>query len=138
MAERGGGEHGSALLLFPAAVLILFLLGAIAVDAAVARLRQRELATTAQAAAQDAAAYAIDPNALRRGEWRLDPGRAAAAAVAAVAAAGTPVEGAPTVSVDGDVVTVTLRGRAESVFGVVVDDDGSTLRARATAVAPRR
>jgi len=128
-------------MLFPAAILILFLLGSIAVDAAVLHLRQRELVTAAQGAAQDAATYAVDEAALRRGEWRLDPARAERAATDALEVAGTAtsLEGPPLVIVDGDRVTVVLRARAEVVFGTLGGGDPSEpITARASAAATRR
>ena len=62
MPERA--EGGSTLLLVPSAVLILFLLTALAVDGAAAFLAQRELADACAGAANDAAAVALDPERL--------------------------------------------------------------------------
>ncbi len=59
MPERG--QEGSTLLLVPSAVLILFLLTALAVDGAATFLAQRELADACAGAANDAAAVALDP-----------------------------------------------------------------------------
>jgi Tfp pilus assembly protein PilX len=128
-------------MLFPAAMLILFLLASIAVDAAVLHLRQRELVTAAQSAAQDAATFAVDEAALRRGEWRLDPARAEQAAATALEVAGLAplLDGPPQVDVEGDRVHVVLHARAEVVFGVLGGSDTSEpITARASAVAPRR
>ena len=58
----GEGERGSALMLVPAGVLVLLLLGAIAVDSSIAFMAQRELQNAAAAAANDAAAVAVDPS----------------------------------------------------------------------------
>jgi Flp pilus assembly protein TadG len=52
-------ERGSALLLFPAAVLIMVALAAMTVDSSIAFLAQRELAGAAAAAANDAATEAV-------------------------------------------------------------------------------
>jgi Flp pilus assembly protein TadG len=52
-------ERGSALLLFPAAILIMMALAAMAVDSSIAFLAQRELANAAAAAANDAASRAV-------------------------------------------------------------------------------
>lgn len=65
MAEADG-EAGSTLLLVPSAVLVLFLLTALAVDAAAAFLAQRELADACAGAANDAAAAALDVDRLYR------------------------------------------------------------------------
>jgi hypothetical protein len=55
-AER---QRGSVLLLVPAGILVLMILGAIAVDSAVVFLGQRELGSAVAAAANDAAAAAF-------------------------------------------------------------------------------
>lgn len=93
MGSRAPGEDGSVLLLFPAAVLVVVVLAAIAVDAAIAFLGQREVANAVVAAANDAAgagigeeifyreaAVDLDPSAVAQvAEERvravLDPGR---------------------------------------------------------------
>lgn len=62
-----GPERGSVMMLFPAAVLIVLVLGAIAVDRAVVFGAQRDLVATASAAANDAAGLSVDVAGLRRG-----------------------------------------------------------------------
>src|SRR3954452_750854 len=64
---RGGrrGERGSVLILVPAGVLVLMLLGAIAVDFSVAYLAKRQLEAAAGAAVNDAAGAGLDERALR-------------------------------------------------------------------------
>lgn len=57
-------ERGSTLLLVPSAVLVLFLLTALAVDGAASFLAQRELADACAGAANDAATAALDPDRL--------------------------------------------------------------------------
>lgn len=52
-------ERGSVLMLFPAAILIVFVLGAIAVDASIAFLAKRELNDASAALANDLAIEAI-------------------------------------------------------------------------------
>jgi len=59
-------ERGSALLLLPAAVLVMIVLGAIAVDFSIAFLGERELAGATAAAANDAAARAVSNRAFYR------------------------------------------------------------------------
>jgi hypothetical protein len=54
-----GSERGSTLLLFPAATLIVFVLGAIAADSAAVFLGEREMANATAAAANDAATEAL-------------------------------------------------------------------------------
>jgi Flp pilus assembly protein TadG len=73
------GESGSALLLMPAAVLVLFFLAGIAVDAAVQFLGQRRVADLAASVAQDAVA-SVDVESFydQERELVIDPGGAAA------------------------------------------------------------
>ncbi len=52
-------------MLMPAAVLIVLVLGAIAVDLSVVHLSRRDLLDVAASAANDAATYGIDPAAYR-------------------------------------------------------------------------
>jgi hypothetical protein len=76
MAElpSSGSDRGSVLLLFPAAFLIVLVLGALAIDAAAVYLRQRDLAAAAGAAANDAAMVGLDLAQLRgTGGLALDP-----------------------------------------------------------------
>ena len=69
------------LLLFPAAVLIVVVLAAIAVDAAIAFLGQREVANAVVAAANDAAGLGVEERAFyREGTVDLDPGAVVLAA----------------------------------------------------------
>ena len=128
-------------MLVPAGTLIVLLLGSIAVDAAVLHLRQRELVSAAQAAAQDAATYGAAPEMLRDGIWMIDPPRAREAALQSLAGSGLlPIlDQPPTVMVAGDVVRVELHGHAEVVFGVVGGaPDREPISAAAEAHAPRR
>lgn len=61
------GESGSVLALVPAGLLVLVLLGALAVDSAVAYLGQQQLHDALAAAANDAAGAAIDNTLFYRG-----------------------------------------------------------------------
>lgn len=60
-------DRGSTLLLFPAAVLVVFVLGAIAADLASVFLGERELANATAAAANDTATEALANAAFYRG-----------------------------------------------------------------------
>ncbi len=60
-------QAGSTLLLVPSAVLVLFLLTALAVDGAATFLAQRELADACAGAANDAAAAALNVGGLYGG-----------------------------------------------------------------------
>ncbi len=90
MRERAH-EEGSTLLLVPSAVLVLFLLTALAVDAAATFLAQRELADACAGAVNDAAATALDVDRLygsggRPASQEVDLERAATLAHARLAA----------------------------------------------------
>ena len=70
-------DRGSVLLLFPAGVLVVLLLGAIAVDASIAFLGQREIANAVAAAANDAATASLSDAAFYgSGDIALDEARA--------------------------------------------------------------
>lgn len=72
---RSRGERGSTLLLFPAALLIMLALAAMAVDSAIAFLAQRELVNATAAAANDAATEALSDRAFYQGDRiELSPG----------------------------------------------------------------
>ena len=59
-------------MLMPAAVLVMMLLGAIALDAAAIRMQSRELRNVARSAANDALSAAVDVGHLREtGEIRI-------------------------------------------------------------------
>ena len=111
-------ERGSALLLMPAGVLLVLLLGALAVDHALAFMAERQVANLAAAAANDAATAALDRAQLYAdGAVVLDPVLARAAAEATVGA--------------------QLPGRLEGVaLDVVVDPVAATVTVRVTGTVP--
>jgi hypothetical protein len=129
-------------MLMPAAVLVMMVLGAIAVDSARLFLAQRELADAAAAAANDAVAASLADDAFYRSGGRLEIDaaqavRTVAAAVAARAPQGLSID-RPTVTVAGRQVCVELRASVEPLFARVVPGAGGprpvTARATATAV----
>ena len=61
-------ERGGVLLLFPAAVLVVIVLAAVAVDSSIAFLGERELANATAAAANDAAGQAVSNRAFYEGD----------------------------------------------------------------------
>jgi Flp pilus assembly protein TadG len=69
-------ERGSVLFLFPAAFLIVLVLGAIAIDSGAAFLRQRELAAAADAAANDAITLAVHDSIALGAAPAIDPAAA--------------------------------------------------------------
>jgi Flp pilus assembly protein TadG len=139
-----GDERGSVLMLMPAAILVLIVLGAIAVDSAVTFLAQRELMNAAAAAANDAATSALVDRSFYEGGGALVLDRARAEQVAATSIAasqpqGLALQGAPVVNVDGASVCVELTARVHHLFAHaipgVAHDTTVSARASATAVA---
>jgi Flp pilus assembly protein TadG len=126
-------------MLMPAAVLVLLVLGALAVDSAVVFLAQRELVNAAAAAANDAAAEALDDAALyQRGSVAVDPARAdlvAARSLAARAPAGVVLTGPPLVRVRAGQVCVSVEGRVDRLFGAALPGVGEAAPVRARAAA---
>jgi len=131
-------------MLVPAAVLVLVILGAIAVDFSVAFLGQRELTSAAAAAANDASS-AIAEGPFYQGSGGasedvvVDERRAARVvdqALVARAPRGVSVDG---VSVDsgGGQVCVVIRGRVDYVFAKAIPgmSEGAALQGRSTATA---
>ncbi|MBK9181086.1 MAG: hypothetical protein IPM45_16275 [Acidimicrobiales bacterium] len=138
-AARHPRERGSALLLFPAAVAVVLVLSAIAVDLSIALLGQRELAAAAAAAANDAVAAGLDEAAFRStGEYRLDPARVDAAVRSSIDGQrpGLPDRLEVGVVVRGDRVTVRLVGSVPYLFAPAVP--GGPRRAEVAATAEAR
>lgn len=74
-------DHGSVLMLVPAAVLVLVVLAAIAIDSAIVVLAQRDLLNRTAAAANDVAGFAVSEDGFYRsadGLVELDQERARA------------------------------------------------------------
>ena len=143
--EAHGRDRGSVLLLMPAAVLIVLVLASIAVDFGIAFVGERELASLASHAANDAATAALDEAHLRAtGEYRIDADLAERVARAAIDSSSTEVElDEPVVEiliVDGfPAVRVALTGRIDYVFSSALPGgpDGIDVDASAVAVAGR-
>jgi len=131
-------DRGSALMLMPAGVLILLLLGAITFDLTYVRVAQRELIAAAGDAANDAVTYGMDEARLRRGDgYALDESLAREAVVDSLAAKGLLDDLAepPTVVVDPDgTVEVQLSRVVPHVFGRALPAvDDVTVRGRGAA-----
>lgn len=125
---------GSVLMLMPAAVLIVVLLGALAVDQAVVFGGQRELVTAAQRAANDAVALGVAVEDLRaEGIVRLDPARIDRAVAAALA----DVDGVSASSWErrGDVLVVRVTRQVPVVFAGAIPGVDRSRRVTATATA---
>jgi len=127
------------LILMPAAVLVLLILGAISVDFSIAFLAQRQLKDAAVAAANDAAGAALDQAQLRgSGATVIDPARASVVAAQAVAASlSAPVRltAPPAVTVNGDQVTVVLDGEADYIFAPTIPGAAHRVHVRGAATA---
>lgn len=114
---EGRSSRGSVLMLMPAAVVIVLLLGAIAVDSAILYLEQRQAYNVAFDAANDAAGAGIDRDVARTtGELVYDPSRVRAVAEATVDASAT--DGLTLVSAvpEGAGVAVTVEVRVRRLF----------------------
>lgn len=114
------------MLLFPAAVLVVVMLAAIAVDLSMLHTARRELVVATSQAADDGAAM-IDRDALHRGgRPRLDAALAERVARASLALAQLrgPLVGTPTVVVDAAAGTVTVSAtiRVDRFFSAGVRD----------------
>ena len=143
---RPTADRGTALLLLPAAIVLLTVLGALTVDGAAALLTRRQLAAIAATAANEAATAALDTHRFHLdGTYTVDPVLARTLVEARVAAHPDPhintasvtdVQVEPTADPAAPVrVTVTLTGRAPTVFLPAVSDTLTTITATATATA---
>ena len=140
----GSGERGSVLLLMPAAVLIVVVLASIAVDFTIAFLGEREAASLAAAAANDAVTAALDDERFRAGEGiHLDEDRARRVALSTLGASSSELDD---VEVDVEVgeldgepsVTVTVRGTIDYVFAPALPGAPTEAFVEATATAVAR
>ena len=145
-------QQGSVLLLVPAGALVLIILGAIAVDFAIAFSGQRQLSSLAAAVANDAATAALSDERFYRGSGAADgegPGNESGIEIDPVAAQELAREairrraprGINNLSVDtrtaGPQVCVMLQGDVDYVFSRAVPGgaDGTTVEGSAVATA---
>jgi hypothetical protein len=135
-------ERGSVLALVPAAVLVLALLGALAVDSAAAYLSQHQLSDAVAGAANDAATAALSDQAFyRSGELELDA-RSSATVVCASMAASLDAHlhlVSVELAIDGRWVHVRATALVRRVLltGAPLVPPEQTVRASAAAVAVR-
>lgn len=135
--HRRNAERASVLMLMPAAVLIMIILGALAVDRAVIFAAQRDLVSTAQAAANDAAGLSVDIDRLRvEGKIEVDS-KAIADAVGLATGA---VEPGTSVSweLQGDVVVVRLERDVPLIFAQGIPGAAGTQTVMAVGTAELR
>lgn len=141
--ERGCGDAGSVLLLVPAGLLVLLILGAIAVDSAVVFLAERDLSNRTAAVANDVASASTDDAAFYEGggEVRLDP-QAVAAYTDGVFGPGRLPRGydrwSATSEVEGPRVTVTAEAEVRLVFAPAIPGVRRHASVRARSVATAR
>lgn len=126
------------MLLFPAAVIVVFLLAAVAVDSAAMFQAHRSARRAAEQAADDAAAIIDLDRYESDGIIALDPDRARAVALASLSAANVAgrLVGTPEIVVDPDAATVSVAVTIE-VRRILLDvaDGGSPQRLRVSASA---
>ena len=104
-------------MLMPAAVLIVLLLGAIAVDAAIVYLGQRQAYNVAFDAANDAVGAGFDAGIAREtGEIVYSPDRVDEIAAEAVAASSISDLALVSTSIEGGVVAVTVEIQIDHLF----------------------
>ncbi len=127
-------------MLMPAAVLVVIILGAIAVDQSVVFTQQRDLVAGAEAAANDAATYGVDKETFySTGRIVVVQSRAQAAGAAAMRARGLDVTSLSVVpSADGRRVEVTATARVAYIFSKAVPGAPDTTTVTATAEAELR
>jgi Flp pilus assembly protein TadG len=146
VCAEGRRERGSVLLLMPAGVLVLLVLGAIAVDFSLVHLAQRELADAAAAAANDAAVAGLDEGAFYgAGRLHVDQRRARSVAAASWAVrsaafldGGLERVDVSTVAGEQVQVTVTARATVEMIFSKALPGAPQRRSVRAVAVATAR
>lgn len=139
-SSRRAVDGGSVLMLMPAGVLVVLMLGAIAFDLSLVFLRQRQASSLAVDLANDVVTAALDESAFRAdGRFVLDPDRAIAlvegwAAASDLAAEIIDVE-VDLRGPDSAVVRIVLR--VDYVFARALPGaaDSTTVEAAATAVA---
>ena len=137
--RRVRDDRASVLMLVPAGFLVLIMLSAIAFDYSHIYLAQRQLASSAEAAANDAVTYAVDQSVLRAGGgYQLDPAlveEAVAQSMAAHGVSGVRVDPPVVELLSPTRVRVTLTGSVEHVFAKAIPGVPRTASVRATAVA---
>jgi hypothetical protein len=125
------GEAGSALLLMPAAVLVLFMLAGVAVDAAVQFLGQRRVADLAASVAQDAVA-SVDVGSFYEGaadvsDLDIDQGAATARGqrlIDTLPGDDAFIDPRCVVTVEGVVATATCEAQVRLIFSGIVPGVG--------------
>jgi len=129
-------------MLMPAAVLVLIMLAGIAFDFSHLYLAKRDLASLADAAANNAVTHGVDEASIRRGDgFALDPELVEQSVVASIAVHSPDLHliGDPSVELIGPTkVRVTLVARIDYVFTRAVPGANDSETVRVTSVADAR
>jgi Flp pilus assembly protein TadG len=134
-------DRGSVLMLMPAGVLIVLLLGALAFDLSLVFLRQRQTSSLSVDVANDVATAAIDEDTFRaEGRYRIDPARAdsVAAELVATSELGPDVRALEVTVVDDQLVEVVIEVEVDYLFAGAIPGAAQGTRVRARAVADAR
>ncbi len=111
-------DRGTVLLMFPAAMLIVLVLGGLAIDVGLSQVRARELQSVAASSANDALA-SLDIGALRS-DGQISFDRARAEMIVAQSVAAGPL---PTATIDFVGIQADALGRPEFVVTLSLDVD---------------
>jgi hypothetical protein len=138
--RRLGAEDGNTLLLMPAAILVMVVLAAIAIDFAVMYTAQREAAVAADGVARAATGAVDEQRLFDDGVYVIDLGRADAAAASVLAA--RPADdgmqlrcGVPRHGATPDVVVIDCRASVDLVFRPALSSGGRTFEVSVTGTA---
>jgi Putative Flp pilus-assembly TadE/G-like len=139
MPKVARAARGSVLMLMPAGVLVVLLLGSIAFDFSLVYLRQRQAQNVAVGAANDAVTAGVDRDLLRRtGLYEIAEPDATAVAVESIERSDiADIVTVRDIRVAGNTVTVELVVEVEYVFARALPfaPSSRTVDVRATAVA---
>ena len=134
-------DRGSALMLMPAAFVVVMVLAAITMDLSLVHLGRREAIAAAEAAANDAATFGLDETAYRTGAgYSLDPTRAHRAMEQSIVGAGLSDDlvSPPQLTIEGTTVHVRLTIRVDYVFARALPGAHSTtVTATGSAISGR-
>lgn len=138
--HRLAAEDGNTLILMPAGVLVLMVLGAIAADSAVVFQADRKLADVASGLANDAAGMLDEATFYATGDIRIDEGRVVdLIALVVPQLQDDPLTFTCTPTFPGPgTVEVTCTGETELLFAPTVGPVGDLGKVGATARASAR
>ncbi len=115
-------DQGTVLLMFPAALMVMVILGAIVIDVGYTAIRGRELRAVAASAANDSLA-ALDIAVLRAtGDVVIDEGAARRIVAQAIALGPLPDAQIVDIEIEGFEIAVTLRLEIDLVMAPALGD----------------